>query len=287
MSEYSSESATTETDFMDDGSIETSESTAKIIPAIIAAEKEIGDIAKGGWNSHQRYNYTQLKDVIGATKGQFLANGIAIVFSATDPRQLPISDEEITAKAKSGKQPQRTTEVTVTARLMHESGEWIQVRAVGQGADAADKGAFKATTGGMKYALLMVTNSATTDDPEADGPGKYAPGSNGNGDKKPSASSAVNGNGGKGTKGKGPTDDEMGNLIIDACRLTGTATSAVVRYLKDGSEGRVEKIADATPALRKKVLKAVQDGSLLPPPDSDVPAFDDSNDIPAFEGDEQ
>ncbi len=60
------------------------------------------------------------------------------------------------------------TEVLVTYKLIHESGESIDLQGYGHGVDSQDKSAGKATTYAMKYALLYSFMIATGDIDDAD-----------------------------------------------------------------------------------------------------------------------
>ena len=60
------------------------------------------------------------------------------------------------------------TEVLVTYKLIHESGESIELQGYGHGVDSQDKSAGKATTYAMKYAILYAFMIATGDIDDAD-----------------------------------------------------------------------------------------------------------------------
>ena len=60
------------------------------------------------------------------------------------------------------------TEVLVTYKLIHESGESIELQGYGHGVDSQDKSAGKATTYAMKYALLYSFMIATGDIDDTD-----------------------------------------------------------------------------------------------------------------------
>lgn len=55
-------------------------------------------------------------------------------------------------------------------RLIHSSGEWLEIPAYGEGEDAGDKALYKAITGGRKYGMsgLFCTDSDDSDEPEHD-----------------------------------------------------------------------------------------------------------------------
>jgi hypothetical protein len=59
--------------------------------------------------------------------------------------------------------------VKVAVRILHESGEWVEASAWGEGQDRGDKAVYKAITGARKYGVASALGLATTDDPEDDG----------------------------------------------------------------------------------------------------------------------
>lgn len=82
----------------------TSESTTKIAPALAKALGEIANATKDAKNPHFKSTYATLAAVIDATKSTLHAHGLVVI-------QAPGWHE---------------SRVTVTTRIMHESGEWIE-----------------------------------------------------------------------------------------------------------------------------------------------------------------
>ena len=68
--------------------------------------------------------------------------------------------------AKDGT-PQHAYAVSIFLRLVHKSGQWIEVESIGEGQDRGDKSTYKALTGARKYGVAMLLGLITTDDPEA------------------------------------------------------------------------------------------------------------------------
>ncbi len=139
----------------------TSTTTEKISPALVATQAGIRAAAKSGDNTFDRYTYAKLEDFFAAAKGELAANGLAIVISSQCVQHLE------SRQTKSGGQ-EYVAQVTIVGRLIHTSGEWIEVYGHGLGQDRADKAIYKAFTGAKKYLLAGLLAIPTTDDPEAD-----------------------------------------------------------------------------------------------------------------------
>ena len=63
---------------------------------------------------------------------------------------------EVKGPAKMKRKKEIFTEVKTKYLLMHESGQSVELAGYGQGVDTMDKGAGKATTYALKYALLYL-----------------------------------------------------------------------------------------------------------------------------------
>ncbi len=140
--------------------MQSSESLAKLAPALAKAQAEAGRVAKSGKNTFDRYSYANLEDYTAAVKPILAAHGISMLASTHEINGL---DDRPT---KSGG-VEHAVRLCLSVRLLHTSGEWIEIHATGEGQDRADKAVYKANTGARKYAAAMVLNLATTDDPEA------------------------------------------------------------------------------------------------------------------------
>ncbi len=141
--------------------MDTSETTDKILPALLAARKSIKPAGKGGTNQFHRYDYAKEEDWHTAVMPSLLANDLLLSFSVSNVINL---DNRLTKK----KDTEYAVQVDGVARLMHISGQWIEIAGVGQGQDAADKAAYKAMTGLKKYLYALMFALPTTDDPEKD-----------------------------------------------------------------------------------------------------------------------
>lgn len=163
--------------------MKTSESIKALAPALLAAQSEMGAVIKGGQNEHDNYSYATLNDYVAATKKILEKHDFSLVTSVNGV--VPV-DGRVTSNGK----PQYAMIVELSMRLIHKSGEWIEIESRGEGQDRADKSTYKAITGARKYAYAALFGLATADDPE---------GSDENGSTK--------GNGGTGAPKNRPVDD--------------------------------------------------------------------------------
>lgn len=117
---------------------------------------EVGRVEKRGYNEHFRYAYVMESDLADAVRDKLAAAGICVFFSVEDvTREGTISTARCTLTFADG-----------------ETGETYTVGCWGTGDDKSDKGAFKAFTGAMKYALMKNFLVPTGDDPDEAEPKK-------------------------------------------------------------------------------------------------------------------
>lgn len=147
----------------------TKENLAK---AIIAVMKEVKGIEKSmtvgsGNNSYKGVSDKDVKNVIGAAMA---ANGLCIMPIETNSKTQIDRWEELDTYSKvagATKQKQSIfTEVETKYLLLHTSGESQVISGYGHGVDNQDKGAGKASTYALKYALLytFLVPTGTIDD---------------------------------------------------------------------------------------------------------------------------
>ena len=107
------------------------------------------------------------KDVKLMINRSMRKNGLAIFPIKIEPK---LTVERWVEKNNYGeKQKQQVfTEVLTTYKLIHESGESIEIQGYGHGVDSQDKSAGKATTYALKYALLYQFLVATGEIDDAD-----------------------------------------------------------------------------------------------------------------------
>jgi hypothetical protein len=141
-----------------------------LIKAVIAVMNEVKGIEKSmtvgnGKNSYKGVPDKEVKKIIGSAMAK---NGLCILPIGIKPT-IKIERWEEPDYNKDLKQKQSVfTEVVSTYLLMHESGESQEICGYGHGVDSQDKGAGKATTYALKYALLYSFLVPTGDIDDAD-----------------------------------------------------------------------------------------------------------------------
>jgi hypothetical protein len=133
----------------------------KLALAVLSVMKEVKGIDKSmtvgsGSNSYKGVPDQEVKKIIGESMQK---NGLTILPTKITPITKVERWEETVfdnyQKKDIVKQKQSVfTEVTTEYLLLHESGESITISGYGHGVDSQDKGAGKATTYALKYALL-------------------------------------------------------------------------------------------------------------------------------------
>lgn len=134
-----------------------SETIGKIVAAIAKCSTEIGSVSKDGYNKAQGYAFVGDEHIMAKAQSALADNGLCIAPSTMEH-----------ASAPNLKGTQAICTVCVTWLVSHVSGEWFTIQTVGEGADPADKGAYKAMTGARKYAFRLLFNIPTGDDAEKD-----------------------------------------------------------------------------------------------------------------------
>lgn len=128
--------------------------------AICAIMSEVKGVEKTGMNTAQRYSYASDADLLLALQPKCAEHGIFIF-----PSKQEVITEEVGA-TKSGSRRWLTT-IKAQYTVSHvESGQSIIISSVGSGIDSEDKGAYKAQTGALKYALRQLFMIPTGDDAE-------------------------------------------------------------------------------------------------------------------------
>jgi len=139
----------------------TTESKSKIALAILAVMESVKGIDKGmtigsGGNSYKGIADKDVKIIIGKAMKE---NGLCMLPTGVKKETtIQTWDEEDPYSKSTPKGLKRKqsvfTEIETEYLLLHESGESIVLKGFGQGIDSQDKGAGKATTYALKYALL-------------------------------------------------------------------------------------------------------------------------------------
>jgi len=134
-----------------------SEAAAERVPPKSLAQKlaevmaEVGPIRKRGRNTHFNYTYPTEEDVVTAIREKLAVRGVVL---------LPA----VTATRREGKLTTLDMQFTFVDGATNER---LTMPWTAAGEDAADKGVWKAITGGVKYFLLKTFLIPTNDDPEA------------------------------------------------------------------------------------------------------------------------
>lgn len=129
--------------------MKTSSEIDKIAPALLAAQKEIGNASKDAKNPHFKNSYASLGSVIEAVKEPLNKHGISVLQSLG-------FDSSISAG------------MLLRTRLLHSSGQWIEDCAYSPLSKVDPQGVGSATTYLRRYslaALLCITQE--DDDGEA------------------------------------------------------------------------------------------------------------------------
>lgn len=119
---------------------------------------QVERIPKNGYNAFHKYDYVMEADLVELVRTKLAEQHIAIFPSVRD-----VHTEEV----KGGRQANYLTTVVLDITLIDgETGDSVTISWVGRGADAGEKGVYKAYTGAIKYFLMKTFLIPTGDDPE-------------------------------------------------------------------------------------------------------------------------
>lgn len=137
--------------------------------AIIKVMKDVKGVEKSMTvgSGNNSYKGVADKEVKEAYNKAMVDNGLCILPIEVDPTIHISRWEEETNYGKKQKQSV-FTEVKTKYLLLHESGESKEITGYGHGIDSQDKGAGKATTYALKYALLYTFMTPTGKIDDAD-----------------------------------------------------------------------------------------------------------------------
>lgn len=130
---------------------------SNLVQKVVAVMKRVGAIPATGKNQFHGYSYRKHSDIVNALQPALIEAGLIIFVKDVTPI---IQD-------KGHLQAVFTYAIT-------DGKEFMDFKGVGEGIDvskdgkAGDKAAYKAQTGGMKYALNVLLTLATDAEPEAD-----------------------------------------------------------------------------------------------------------------------
>jgi hypothetical protein len=141
-----------------------------LIKAIISVMNDVKGIEKSmtigtGQMSYKGVPDKEVKKIIGQLMAK---NGLCILPIGITPTIKIERWDELDYNGKMKTKQSVFTEVYSTFLLMHESGESQEICGYGHGVDPQDKGAGKATTYALKYALLYSFLVPTGDIDDAD-----------------------------------------------------------------------------------------------------------------------
>lgn len=130
------------------------------IAEIVAA---VDHVEKDGYNSQQNYHFTSEAALLTAFRAEMASRNVTM-FPTVVPGGVNVFN-----RAPDGKGLITTCVVGYTF-TDGDTCEHFTASVVAQGYDTLDKGAFKAMTGALKYALRQTFMVPTGDDPENNGP---------------------------------------------------------------------------------------------------------------------
>lgn len=120
----------------------TSESIASLSAALAKAQSEIENASKNAANPHFRSRYADLAEILNTVRPVLSANGLSVI-------QSPSYADGV---------------ASVTTRMMHSSGEWVESTASAPVSKPDAQGIGSATTYLRRYALAGFAGIAQEDD---------------------------------------------------------------------------------------------------------------------------
>lgn len=136
--------------------MQTSPTTAELSKALSAAQGEIDDPSKDRENPHFRSSYATLAAVLAVVRPAFARHGLSVVQGASTT----------------------TDGVSVSTRILHQSGEWIEETLSAPPAKRDPQGIGSAVTYLRRYGLMSMAGVAAAED---DDDGEAAQGRGGKG----------------------------------------------------------------------------------------------------------
>lgn len=147
-----------------------SEKIDELVKAVVQVMGQVKNIEKSmtvgeGKMSYKAVSDKDVKLAVGNAMSKF---GLAIIPIDIQPNTKIERWEEVDYNNKMKTKQSVFTEVVTTYLLTHVSGQYVTVKGYGHGIDSQDKGAGKATTYALKYALLYTFLVPTGDIPDTD-----------------------------------------------------------------------------------------------------------------------
>jgi len=125
-----------------------------LVKKLVEISEKSGYVQKRGYNKFHKYNYVLEADLLEMIKPELLKRNIVMIPSVVDERCIGTEQGNLCC---------------LTLRVTFydgDSGETLSFNSIGYGLDTGDKGAYKAQTGAMKYALMKAFNVSTGEEPE-------------------------------------------------------------------------------------------------------------------------
>lgn len=123
--------------------MKTSETIGDLSVALCKAQGELGHATKAATNPHFKSRYADLQAIVDASRSILAKHGLAVIHGC---------------ESTEGKI------VTVTCRLIHTSGQWIESSLALQPTKPDPQGIGSAITYGRRYTLASIVGIATEDD---------------------------------------------------------------------------------------------------------------------------
>lgn len=134
---------------------------ATLAAKLLKVMQECANVPKDRQNPDQHYRYTSSDAILGKVNGALAKAGLATVchIDILDRRDRP---------TRSGAIWELTTVKCRITLIDTTTGASIESEGLGQGFDSSDKAFSKAQTQAKKYALMLMLNTSTGEDPEGE-----------------------------------------------------------------------------------------------------------------------
>jgi hypothetical protein len=136
---------------------------SELAKAILGVMEDVAYVQKGGRVSGggMNYSFAGEADLLRALRPAMVRRGLALL-----PVGCAITEHHEVHDGKYGAKQSRTVRCVSTYRLLHASGESVDLQVAGEGQDGGDKATAKALTISLKYALRQAFLIETGDDPD-------------------------------------------------------------------------------------------------------------------------
>jgi ERF superfamily protein len=139
----------------------TKQNGGKLVSKLAAIAGELGGMKREGRNEYHGYDYFTEDQLTAVLRPKLAKRNLATTFSVET-----VESREI--KNQKGNIEQLVTITTSHKIIDGDTGEELECKSAGMGADSADKGLYKAMTGAMKYFLMKTFFISDQMDAEGD-----------------------------------------------------------------------------------------------------------------------